>query len=93
MEARSRQRYIPSVSTCNVRSCFARIFLFYERGSESLWAVGDGRGVAERAGWVSGHSSLGSCPALPCPAAMKVGVPVRTATDRRLLERGVMVGL
>ena len=47
--------------------------------------------MAERAGWVSGHSSLGS--ALPCPAAVKVGVPVRTATDRRLLERGVMVGV
>ena len=29
----------------------------------------------------------------PGSAAVKVGVPVRTTTNRRLLEGGVMVGL
>lgn len=46
-------------------------------------------GVAERGGWVSGHSSLGSSPALP--SSWEAWVPVRTATNGRLWEGSVVV--
>lgn len=58
------------------------VFLFWERGSEIMWAVGAGRGwLREQLGFRPEPPRVGAgrgCAAQPCPAAVKFGFQPQT---------------